>query len=93
MSVKLSIFLVQKIAFSLFWKNKPKFENILIDTFLVTNKLFEKGYFEDRYFPGLADALNSKNYKYSYLFRIYGLGISPLKFIKMFQDIVLMLKL
>ncbi len=82
MSVKLSIFLVQKIAFSLFWKNKPKFGNILIDTFLVTNKLFEKGYFEDRYFPGLADALNSKNYKYSYLFRIYGLGISPLKFIK-----------
>jgi len=31
MSIKLSIFLVQKIAFSLFWRNKPKFENILID--------------------------------------------------------------
>ena len=83
--IKLSIFTIQKMLFSIVWSKRPEIENTIIDTFLLSNRVLEHGKYEDSYFQGLYAVLEKRNIRYSYLLRIFGLKCNPLKFIKLLQ--------
>ena len=83
MSVKLSIFTLHKIIFSLFWREEGKVKQTIIDTFILSNKVLENGKYEDSYLKGLYTVLQKRNIRYSYFPRIYGLGINPIKFLSL----------
>ncbi len=83
--IKLSIFTIQKMFFSIVWRKRPEIENTIIDVFLLSNKVLENGKYEDTYFQGLYPVLEKRNIRYSYLLRIFGLKCNPLKFLKLLQ--------
>ncbi|EJF07765.1 hypothetical protein ThvES_00001040 [Thiovulum sp. ES] len=82
MSFKLSLFVVHKIIFSIIFNKQIKDKNILIDTFLISEQVLEKNEFYDKYFQGLPEVLDKKNIEYSYLLRIFKLGINPISFFR-----------
>jgi hypothetical protein len=82
-SLKLAIFTTQKIVFHLIWKKKGGESEILIDIFFLSDKILEKEKYDDSYFEGLYKVLEKRNLKYSFLPRIYKIGINPIKFIKL----------
>jgi len=83
LSIKLSIFTLQKILFSLFWNRKDRVEKVIIDIFLLSDRVLKSGKFIDTYFQNLPEILEKRDIPYSYLPRIYGLGINPLRFLQL----------
>lgn len=62
-------------------------ESILIDVFLLVDNIIKDKHFNEKYFNGLYDVLDSYKKKYIYLPRLYNSHKNPFKLIKLFKII------
>jgi hypothetical protein len=87
MSLKLANFSVQKIIFSIYWNRELKVNNTIFDTFLLSDKVIKDGEYSDTYLTGIHELFKKRGVQYSYLPRLYNLGLNPLKFLLLIKTV------
>ena len=81
------IYIISYLIYKIFYKkNKelPK-KSVYIDVFFLVDTINKEGEFIERYFSKIYPALNKYKVNYTYIPRIYGAHLNPLKLIKLFS--------